>query len=92
MRRLIGISAVALLAGIAGSDAQSPAPQVPQGTAGQNSTVQQPGSGTAPRVGPTEAEAKSDHSGPPYGDCYLKCINTGNPADFCRSDFANYCY
>jgi hypothetical protein len=33
------------------------------------------------------------NSGPPYGSCYMKCINSSHPADFCR-DVASqhFCY
>jgi hypothetical protein len=33
------------------------------------------------------------NSGPPYGPCYMKCINSGHPADFCQNvSRQHFCY
>jgi hypothetical protein len=88
MRKIIGISVVALLAGIAGAEAQS---QAPQGTGNQsgNSPVI---TGTGANNVPSAAQSKDRrNSGPPYSDCYLKCINSGNPADYCQDRAKSYC-
>jgi hypothetical protein len=31
------------------------------------------------------------NDGPPYGRCYLRCINSGHPADFCRDVSSDFC-
>jgi hypothetical protein len=89
MRKLVGISAIAFLAGIAGSEAQSP---VQQSTAGQNNKDQPATSGATPNNLPKPAEPKARNSGPPYSDCYLKCINAGNAADYCQDRASSYCH
>ena len=30
-------------------------------------------------------------SDPPYGDCYMNCINSGHPADFCQNVSYHFC-
>jgi hypothetical protein len=30
-------------------------------------------------------------SGPPYSDCYMNCINSGHPADFCQNVSYHFC-
>jgi hypothetical protein len=32
------------------------------------------------------------NDGPPYGRCFMKCINSGHPADFCRTVPFHFCY
>jgi hypothetical protein len=36
-------------------------------------------------AGVTVADAQSRNSGPPYGRGYMRCINSGHPADFCQN-------
>jgi hypothetical protein len=89
MRKTLGISAIVLLAGIVAAGAQS---QGQQGPKDENQKDKNQPSTLPPAVNNlTKAETKSRNSGPPYGDCYLKCINTGNPADFCQHNYASYC-
>jgi hypothetical protein len=80
MKRIIGASIVCLLAGLAGAAAQS---QAPQGATGQSSNSQVPP--------PKPVEPKRSNSGPPYSDCYMKCINSGNPGDYCQINEQNFC-
>jgi outer membrane lipoprotein-sorting protein len=30
-------------------------------------------------------------SDPPYSDCYMNCINSGHPADFCQNVSYHFC-
>jgi hypothetical protein len=33
------------------------------------------------------------HSGPPYGRCFMECINSGHPADFCQTvAHSHFCF
>jgi hypothetical protein len=32
------------------------------------------------------------NDGPPYSRCFMKCINSGHPADFCRTVPFHFCY
>lgn len=89
MRKVVGISAIILFAGIVGAMAQS---QVPQGPADQNGRSQGTPAGVPASPVPKPAESKSrTNLGPPYDACYLKCINSGNPADFCQHNAKSYC-
>jgi hypothetical protein len=91
MRETLQILAFSLIAGITGVQAQSPA--APQGPAGQSSQIQTAGSGANANNGQKPiAQPSRDNSGPPYSDCYMKCINAGNPGDYCRANSKNYCY
>lgn len=89
MRKIVCIASMALIAGIAGAAAQS---QTPRDTADQSGSSQAVTGATGSNNVP--APAKSDgrrNSGPPYSDCYLQCINAGNPADFCQSRKDGFC-
>ena len=91
MRKPLQILAMMLMAGISGAEAQGPA--VPQGAAGQNSQNQTAVGGTSPNSGQKPpAQQSRENSGPPYDNCYMKCINAGNQGDFCRANSKNYCY
>jgi hypothetical protein len=87
MRKIIGTFALAVLAGIAGAEAQN---QAPQGTGNQsgNSPVI---AGTGTNKVPSPGDSKGRNSGPPYTDCYLKCINSGKSADYCQDTAKSYC-
>ena len=90
MRKTLWISAVTLIAGFAGVNAQSPA--IPQGVPGQNGQNQTSGGGTNPNNEQKPVTKQSrENFGPPYTDCYVKCINAGNPGDYCRANSKNYC-
>jgi hypothetical protein len=89
MRKVIGISAIALVVGIASAGAQTQVlPSSPNQNGNNQVTIGPTGPNSVSR--PPEPTARSN-SGPPYSDCYLKCINSGNPADFCQSNAKSYC-
>ena len=96
MRKTLGILAITFIAGIAGVKAQSPA--IPQGASGQSGATQSSqnqaaGGGTNSNSGQKPIpQPRRENSGPPYSDCYMKCINAGNPGDYCRANSKNYCY
>ena len=91
MRKTLPMLAIALIAGSASAEAQSPA--APQGAAGQTSQNPGAGGGTNSNSGQKPLTQPSrDNYGPPYDNCYMKCINAGNTADFCSANSKNYCY
>ncbi len=88
MRKIVVISALALLAWIATAEAQSP---VQQNLPDQNAKNPATSGGAGANGVQKPAESKDRNSGPPYTDCYLKCINSGNPADYCQDRARSYC-
>jgi hypothetical protein len=91
MRKTVYILTFIFIAGFTGGQAQGPA--IPQKAEGQGGQSQTAGGGTNSNSGQKPAPQPSrENSGPPYSDCYMKCINAGNTADFCRANSKNYCY
>ncbi len=89
MARIIGLLIVAFFATNTGAQAQVAAPS--QGAAAQTA----PNQGAAPAASSSAQQQQSrarENEGPPYSSCYLKCINSGDPADFCQLNSKDYCY
>jgi hypothetical protein len=34
---------------------------------------------------------RREPSGPPYSRCYMNCINSSHPADFCKEQSSDFC-
>jgi hypothetical protein len=83
MKSIISISAIALLAGIASTNAQS---QVPNRTSDSKAARS-----VAASVRERIYWRARRNSGPLYSRCFMNCINSGHPAFFCQDDASSFC-
>jgi hypothetical protein len=45
------------------------------------------------RIAQSHDWQRRQNSGPPYDSCYMKCINSSHPADFCQAvSHEHFCY
>jgi hypothetical protein len=85
MRKVIGISSIILVAGLAAAQAQSQtATPPPPNPVGQVQGVNgNPNSSRRPDTQPKDLGV--------YTDCYMKCINSGREDDYCKTVGKNFC-
>jgi hypothetical protein len=88
MKNIIGISSIILVAGLVGVQAQNqtgapPAPN-PNPAGRVSSGNASPTSSRRPSIQPQDLGV--------YTDCYMKCINSGHPDDYCKTEQKNFCY
>jgi hypothetical protein len=88
MKKIIGITSIVLLSGLAGVQAQSQTstqpPQDPNARGQQSSGSVNASGSRRPSVQPQDLGI--------YSDCYMKCINSGHPDDFCKTKAKDFCY
>lgn len=89
MKRIILVAALAIIAGASGANAQSAA--TAQGPSNQTAPQTPPaGTGASPVQKRQNARDQLD-TDLVYQKCYMKCINSGNPADFCEAKAGGFC-
>jgi hypothetical protein len=87
MRKVLGISTLALLCGVAGADAQSHTSNLDPQYYGSYALGDRAIVDGVREYGYRHTRR---NSGPIYGPGYMHCINSGHPADFCQNDSTGF--
>jgi hypothetical protein len=83
MKKFIGMFAIVLLAGVASVNAQSRVPNRASHRYGADAVT----GSVRERI----YWHVRRNSGPVYSRCYMNCMNSGHPADFCQNDASSFC-
>jgi hypothetical protein len=84
MRKIFGVSIVALLAGAVSANAQS------QNSTGKPDYYRRHTIAKGAHANAFRHRHGHRNSGPIYGRGYMNCINSGHPADFCENDSVGF--